>query len=179
MHKAKAVGHSEPLTGSFFYKSDTSRMIGFRPAFPLPHQNLKDGDRIPVATLYMNDEPVRIADDPTWDGDIADYIAGAKLEFRGPVQNSLFDIMAIKAGNAMIADRVILQNVSWADLEKQGFVGTQTVKEEVPKESAADLKSVVVQQQEEIAALKELLRKERAENKVLRARVFELEMERA
>ena len=74
-----------------------------------------------AGTLYMNDMPVKVPQNPISIGDIPDYIPGAKLELGAPIQDAAYQVQAIKIGNIMIADRVLLKNISWDDLHKQGF----------------------------------------------------------
>lgn len=73
----------------------------------------------------MDGQPVRIPQNPTWDGDIADYAPGAKLEFRPALDDPAYQIQTIRVGSVLIADRVLLKNISWWDLEKQGFCGNK------------------------------------------------------
>lgn len=97
--------------------------VGFRPAFDVLDSDIlgPDGTVIMAGTLYMNDMPVKVPQNPISIGDIPDYIPGAKLELGAPIQDAAYQVQAIKIGNIMIADRVLLKNISWDDLHKQGF----------------------------------------------------------
>lgn len=101
----------------------TSRVVsvGFRPAVEIQPPDIlgPDGTIVMVGTLYMNDQPVKVPVNPTKGGDIPDYISGAKLELRAPIQNAAYQVKAIKVGNVLIADRVLLKNISWNDLHEQ------------------------------------------------------------
>ena len=68
----------------------------------------------------MDGKPVRVSTNPTKDGAIPDYIPGTKLELGAPIQDAAYQVQAIKVGNILIADRVLIKNVSWDDLHKQG-----------------------------------------------------------
>ena len=96
--------------------------VGFRPAFEVLHPDplTPDGTIITVGTLYMDGKPVRVSTNPTKDGAIPDYIPGTKLELGAPIQDAAYQVQAIKVGNILIADRVLIKNVSWDDLHKQG-----------------------------------------------------------
>ena len=69
----------------------------------------------------MDDQPVKVPVNPTEDGDIPDYIPGAKLKLGAPIQDAAYQVQAIKVGNVLIADRVLLKNISWNDLHMQGI----------------------------------------------------------
>ena len=107
------------------YNSTSYRYVnlGFRPVFePLNTDSLNsDGAIVVAGTLYMNGNPVIIPASPTWYGDIADYIPGAKLEFGPPLNDPAYQVKAIKVGDVLIADRVLLKNISWDDLHIQGI----------------------------------------------------------
>ena len=96
--------------------------VGFRPAFEFSgNRSLADGTVTTADTLYMDGSPVKVPVNPTKDGDIPDYIPGAKLEFREAIDDAAYQVKAIKVGNALIADRVLLKNISWGDLHMQGI----------------------------------------------------------
>lgn len=103
--------------------TDRSMGVGFRPAIELLGSNPlpSDGTIVMVGTRYMDDQPVKAPQNPVWDGDVLDYIPGAKLELRAPIQNAAYQVKAIKVGNLLIADRVLLKNISWNDLHEQGI----------------------------------------------------------
>lgn len=91
--------------------------VGFRPVFemPLDASSLRDGDLVTVGTLYMNNEPVNVPKYPTKDGDIPDYIPGAILRLGQPLVDADYQISAIRVGDVLIADRVLLKNISWPE----------------------------------------------------------------
>lgn len=106
-------------------RSATGRYVnvGFRPVFAYMDTDVPvpDGQLIAVGTLYMDGEPVRVPQDPDYDGDIADYIPGAKLEFRAALEDPAYQIQAIKVGGILIADSCLLRNISWEDIVAQGL----------------------------------------------------------
>jgi len=106
------------------YYSDTLRreFIGFRPAFdalPADMQPAKvqDGTLITAGTLYMDGKPVRVPQKPVEDGDIEEYISGAKLTFGPAVEDAAYVVKAIAVGGVFIADRVMLHSISYKDIE--------------------------------------------------------------
>ena len=105
------------------FRSYRSVGVGFRPAVEILNPGIlgPDGAAIMIGTLYMDDKPVKIPQNPIWNGDIPDYIPGAKLELGAPVQDAAYQVQAIKVGNILIADRVLIKNVSWNDLHKLGI----------------------------------------------------------
>lgn len=100
--------------------------VGFRPAFDILATDAlgPDGTVVTVGTLYMAGEPVKVPLNPTWDGDILDYTPGAKLELREALDDSAYQVNAIRVGDILIVDRVLLKNISWEDLHEQGFCGS-------------------------------------------------------
>lgn len=97
--------------------------LGFRPAFePLSTDSLvSDGAVVVAGTVYMNGNPVINPASPTWYGDIPNYLPGAKLEMREALGDPAYQVKAIKVGNVLIADRVLLKSISWEDLHIQGI----------------------------------------------------------
>lgn len=98
--------------------------IGFRPACPQTSEALrsvvmpKEGECAVIGTLYMNGEPVKVPQDPTYNGDIEDYIPGATLELREPLEDPAYQVTGIRAGDVFIADRNLLKCISYEDIEK-------------------------------------------------------------
>lgn len=89
-------------------------VVGFRPVFEAdPGQ--QDGDIVTVGTLYMNDKPVKVPKRPILNGDIQDYVPGATLRLGQPMVDPDYQIRAIKVGDILIADRVLLKNISWPE----------------------------------------------------------------
>ena len=97
--------------------------VGFRPTFEVLHPDplTPDGTIITVGTLYMDGKPVRVPQNPTRDGDIPNYIPGASLEMREALDDPDYQVQAIKAGDVLIVDRILLKNISWEDLAAQGI----------------------------------------------------------
>ena len=100
-----------------------SVFVGFRPVVELTADALppdtQDGEAVIVGTLYMDGVPVLVPQKPTWDGDIADYISGAKLEMRPALENPAYQVTAIRVGNVLVADRNLLKFISYNDLERR------------------------------------------------------------
>lgn len=98
--------------------------VGFRPAFDTPGADAlgPDGTIVTVGTLYMDGQPVKVPQNPVWNGDILDYIPGARLEMREALADPAYQVKAILVGGVLIADRVLLKNISWNDI--QGALAT-------------------------------------------------------
>lgn len=104
------------------YPRDTrTAAVGFRPVFDACGMapRTPDGARTPVGTLYMDGEPVCVDA-----SNVESYRPGAELVFRPVMSDPAYVIHAVKAGDVLVADRVVLKNVSWDDLAAQGFAGT-------------------------------------------------------
>lgn len=97
--------------------------VGFRPVFDVTGIDtlIPNGALVAAATLYMNGVPVKVPQNPTEDGDVQDYIPGARLEFRPALKDPAYMVQTIKVGDILIADRALLKNISWDDLQRQGF----------------------------------------------------------
>lgn len=96
--------------------------LGFRPAFDILETDalgsgLRDGDTVTIGTLYMGGKPVKIPQNPTYDGDVTDYILGAKLEMRENLADPAYQVTAVRVGNVLIADRCLVQNISYDDIQ--------------------------------------------------------------
>lgn len=97
--------------------------LGFRPAFDsLPSgccpSSLEDGESAAAVTLYMNGIPVKVPQDPTRGGDIEDYVPHSKLTFGPAINDPAYAVTVIKAGSVFIADRVLLKNIAYPDIER-------------------------------------------------------------
>lgn len=95
--------------------------LGFRPAFePLESETrfsrVQDGEVVPIGTLYMDGKPVHVPESPKWNGDIEDYVHGAELTFRPPLDDPAYVVHAIKTGGVFIADRNLLKMISYVDI---------------------------------------------------------------
>lgn len=92
--------------------------VGFRPVIKIKASNsIPDGSIIPAGALCMDGVPVEIPQNPVWNGDIQDYIPGARLTLRPDAGYPKYQISAIKIGNVLIADRCLLKNISWEDCQ--------------------------------------------------------------
>lgn len=95
---------------------------GFRPAFEIRGaEALPNGTIVPVGSLCMGGELVKVPKNPTCDGDVPDYIPGSKLELWTTALPSFCQVRAIKIGGVFISDRVLLKNISCENLHEQGF----------------------------------------------------------
>lgn len=111
--------------------------VGFRPSFEASGiEYLCDGATVTVGTLFMNGQPVKVPENPTIDGDIVKYLPGTRLEFRDAIDDPAYQVQAIKVGNILIADRVLMTQISWKDI-------TQNT---APAESIATRMSSVLEQ---------------------------------
>lgn len=96
--------------------------LGFRPACELDTDTIivdtKTGDLVVIGTLYMDGKPVKVPQNPTWNGDITDYIPGAKLEMREALDDPAYQAAGIYIGNGIaVADRILLKSISYQDIE--------------------------------------------------------------
>lgn len=94
--------------------------LGFRPACDLSPDALtpvKEGERMVMGTLYMAGEPVKVPENPTGNGDIAAYIHGSALELREALDDPNYKVMGYRIGGAVIADRCLLNMISYSDIE--------------------------------------------------------------
>ena len=105
------------------YYAHRGGSVGFRPVFEgQGFSNMPEGSVFPaVATLFMNGRPVKVPTTPSEGGDIPILAPGAILEFKTALDIPSYQISAIKVGNILVADRVLLTSISWEDLEKQEF----------------------------------------------------------
>lgn len=119
--------------------------VGFRPAFEILDSDpiLSDGAIITVGTLYMGGQPVKVPENPAWNGDVPDYIPGTKLELREALDDPANQIHGIKVGDVFITDRVLLKNISWNDA--QTALVRQLGEEDIRTWSVPVVKAVEVQ----------------------------------
>ena len=105
------------------YYAHRGSSVGFRPVFEgQGFSSIPDGSIIPaVATLFMNGRPVKVPTTPSEGGDIPLWVPGAILEFKTALDIPSYQVSAIKVGNILVADQVLMTNISWEDLERQGF----------------------------------------------------------
>ena len=105
-------GHASCRDRAFMPDDVRSEAVGFRPAFEA-ETNILDGQVCVVGTLFMDGEPVRI---PVCSKFAVSYVPGTTLELRPALEGENFQVQAIKVGNVLIADRVLLKNISWNDI---------------------------------------------------------------
>ena len=112
--------------------SGRSGYVGFRPVLtPLDTDTLKpdpslledipDGRVFSLASLYMDGKVVKNPERPVEEGDIPDYIPGAKITLGNRDPDKTNWLYVIKYKDLLWADRNILKNISWDDLKQQGF----------------------------------------------------------
>jgi len=94
--------------------------IGFRPAFELCEVDARapEGELSIVGTLYMDGLPVEVPMVPMESGDIAGYTPGAKLEIRPPLLHPGYIVTGYRVGDVVIADRALLNQISYKDIEQ-------------------------------------------------------------
>ena len=95
--------------------------LGFRPVFELLDAGSlgSDGTVVIAGTLYMAGSPVMNPTCPTWYGDITAYVPGARLTLGPAIDDPAYQVRAIRIGRGLVADRVLLKNISWEDLHAQ------------------------------------------------------------
>lgn len=109
-----------------------SGVIGFRPVLvplrtdtlepdPVFLACLKNGQTVTMGSLYMDDNALLPPTAPFSDGDIPDYRDYAELHIGDSNLHPTKRICWIKCGNHLISDRVLIKNISWYDLERNGF----------------------------------------------------------
>jgi len=78
-------------------------------------------EKFQFGQLCMGEEALRIPQNPQDCGDIPFYVKGKELSIRTAVDDT---ITWVKPGgiNLLVADRVLLENISWDDLNTAGFV---------------------------------------------------------
>lgn len=101
--------------------SHRSVCLGFRPAC-IPASDtliseIKEGENAIIGTLFMDGRPVKVPQNPTLNGDIEDYIHGAKLEMREALPAPAYQVTGIRVGDAFIADRCLLKYISYEEVE--------------------------------------------------------------
>lgn len=119
---------------NYYHGTNRGESVGFRPAVEIPGSSTlvsdaHDGEPVVIGTLYMGDKPVIVPKKPTWNGDISAYVPGAKLEMREALDDPAYQVAGIRVGDAFIADRVLLRDISYEDIEKalfRSYVVTET-----------------------------------------------------
>ena len=116
-------GYSSARLWYNYFASNLYVGVGFRPAVDLEpgalSSDIRDGESVVIGTLYMDGKPVRVPQRPIWDGDITDYIPGAKLEMRPALDDPAYQVTAIMVDvGVAVADRNLLKCISYVDIEK-------------------------------------------------------------
>jgi len=108
---------------AYCYTSASCRYnsVGFRPAFvPVDSDELfsdiREGDIMVVGTLYMDGCPVKVPKNPTCSGDMTRFIPGSTLELKEALDDPAYQVQAIRVGNVLIADRSLLNYISYYDI---------------------------------------------------------------
>lgn len=126
-------GFSNARSQDYDHHSSRTPSLGYRPfliplnpdtLMPDPSQleSYKDGTEFCMGSLYMNNSPLDNPQTPTIEGDIPDYFPGSALHLGDSHEDPRTHIQWLKAGNCLIADRNLLKNISWEDLDKFGLV---------------------------------------------------------
>lgn len=125
-------GFSSPNHWNHFPPTRHNAMSGFRPKLiPLNLETLqpdpsylssfKDGSTFLMGTLYMDQVPLHSPHNPVWLGDIPSYIPGASIRIGDSDKDPNNQISWIKSGDCLIADRNILKDIAWTDIERNGM----------------------------------------------------------
>jgi len=78
-------------------------------------------EKFQFGQLYMGEEALRIPHNPRHDGDIPSYVEGEELSIRAAIADAITWVKP-DGMNIFIADRALLNNISWDDLNAAGFV---------------------------------------------------------
>ncbi len=135
MNACTRRGYDSKRNWSSLPTSAQSDYTGFRPVLiPLDPVTLKPDSRqisnipdnsvVRMGCLFMNEHPVDVPSNPSYDGDIPDYMRGASLRIGQPLFKGLSQhtLHFVKCGGILICDRNLLKNISWDSLKKQGLV---------------------------------------------------------
>lgn len=124
-------GHYSARYWSYYDSSRRLVALGFRPVFiPLNPKTMQpdpsilneipNGGKISFGSFYINRKIIKPPQDPIQDKDIPDYVPGIDFGF-GSLQIG-YGFHVIKMPDWLIADRVLIKNISWNDLEDLGYV---------------------------------------------------------
>jgi len=78
-------------------------------------------EKFQFGRLYMGEEALRTPQNPHDFGDIPSYVKGEELSIRAAVDDAITWVKP-DGINLLVADRVLLKNISWDDLNNAGFV---------------------------------------------------------
>ena len=113
---------------SYGHLADRAANIGYRPVLiPLDPDTLEprpsvfmgrqDGDCFRMGSLYMDGTALSNPKNAVPEGDIPDYVPGTNLQIGESSENPNEWITWIKVGDVLIADRNLIKNISWEDLD--------------------------------------------------------------
>lgn len=123
-------GSDSAYAWSCFTSEWQSPGIGFRPIFiPLNPRTMQpdpsildeipDGERISFGSYYINNKIATPPKKPTRLGDIPNYKLKADISF-GSLQIG-YGFHVIKMSGWLIADRILVKNISWENLKDLGY----------------------------------------------------------
>lgn len=84
-------------------------------------------DIFKFGTLCLNGEAKHIPRRPTSDGDIPQYDKISRISIQSVERGENISWIKPHGVNLLIADRALLGNISWKDLDKNGFVTGRTI----------------------------------------------------
>lgn len=109
--------------------------IGYRPVlFPvdayeltidldfLSREGHKNGDLVTLGTLYLDDTPVKVPQNPSPNGDVINYPPGAAITFGDTSDKPDEQLHWLCMDGLLICDRVLMKNISWNELDDQDLV---------------------------------------------------------
>lgn len=116
-------GFVTPLDFQYNSASDRDKFVGFRPAIDglisdPRFSKIKEGESAVIGTLYMKGKPIKNPQKPNWEGDIPFYILDSSLEMREALPDPAYQVTGIRVGVAFVADRCLLKNISYEDIER-------------------------------------------------------------
>lgn len=124
-------GYSSASLWYNYWFNHRGRSVGFRPVFipldpntlqpdPAILDELNNGQTISLGSFYFDNKIMHVPQDPTKDGDIPNYTPGTDISFRS--LKSGYGFQVIKLPGILIADRVLVKNISWEDLKNLAYI---------------------------------------------------------
>lgn len=125
-------GFADPKEYDYEYATCGGTTLGYRPfMIPLNSESLlpdpsrlqgyKDGTTFCMGTLYMDRQPLQNPQNPSLPSDTPNYTPGTDLRIGDSHEDPKNHIRWLKAGDFLVADRNLIKNISWEDLDKQGL----------------------------------------------------------
>lgn len=116
-------GFVAPLNFQYDSASNRDKFVGFRPAIDGLTSNpqfskVKEGESAVIGTLYMKAKPVKVPQKPNWEGDVSFYAIDSSLDMLEALPDPAYQVTGIRVGDAFIADRCLLKNISYEDIER-------------------------------------------------------------